>query len=109
MAWAFIIVDARFEISFDHLDRGGRHVMPGPTVLGQHRLALDEGLDAVVAEDGMDNLVVLGGGASPMRVSARFMRCDKPLGPLIMMRRFTGAQRDPFKMNQARLAVGISL
>ena len=62
------LLDALPKIGLDYLyaDRG--HVGPKATLLGEHRLALDERRSTVVAQDGVDDLVVLGTVARPMHV-----------------------------------------
>src|SRR5260221_4435660 len=62
------LLDALAEIGLDHLDPDRSHVVPEAALLGQHRLALDERLSAIVAQDGVDDLVVLGGVAGPMHL-----------------------------------------
>ena len=54
------LLDALSEIGLDHLyaDRG--HVLPEAALLGQHRLAFDQQLRAVVAQNTVHDLVVLG-------------------------------------------------
>ena len=64
------LLDALAEIGLDHLDPDRSHVGPEAALLGQHRLALDQRLGAVVAEDAVHDAVVLGGVACPMHVDA---------------------------------------
>ena len=64
------LLDALAEIGLDHLDADRGHVRPEAALLGEHRLALDERLGAMVAQDAVDDLVVLGGVARPMHVDA---------------------------------------
>ena len=64
------LLDALAEIGFDHLDADRRHVVPEAAFLGQHRLALDQRLGAVIAEDAVNNPVVLGSVTRPMHVNA---------------------------------------
>jgi hypothetical protein len=59
------LLDALAEVGFDDLYPDRRHVVAKAAFLGQHRLALDQRLGAVVAENAVDNLIVLGGVARP--------------------------------------------
>src|SRR4030088_2147282 len=70
MAWILVVklLDAFAEIGLDHLNPDGSHVMPEAALLGQHRLAFDQRRRAVVAQDAVRNLVMLGGVACPMYV-----------------------------------------
>ena len=72
MARIFIVelLNALAEVGLDDLDTDRRHVRPEAALLGQHRLALDQRLGAVIAEDAVDDLIVLGGVARPMHVNA---------------------------------------
>src|SRR5216684_2082104 len=71
MAWILVVklLNALAEIGLDHLYPDGSHVMPEAALLGQHRLAFDQRRRAVVAQDAMHNLVMLGGVARPMHVN----------------------------------------
>src|SRR5260221_7684876 len=70
MAWILVVklLDAFAEIGFDHLNPDGSHVVPEAALLGQHRLAFDQRCGAVVAQDAVHNLVMLGGVACPMHM-----------------------------------------
>src|SRR4030088_2930408 len=70
MAWILVVklLDAFAEIGLDHLNPDGSHVMPEAALLGQHRLAFDQRRRAVVAQDAVRNLVMLGCVACPMHV-----------------------------------------
>src|SRR5258708_27373876 len=72
MAWILVVklLNALAEIGLDHLDPDGSHVMPEAALLGQHRLAFDQRRRAVVAQDAVHNLVMLGGVACPMHVDS---------------------------------------
>src|SRR3979490_2725139 len=72
MAWILVVrvLDAFAEIGLDHLDSDGSHVMPEAALLGQHRLAFDQRCRAVVAQDAVHNLVMLGGVATPRRMDS---------------------------------------
>ena len=72
MAWILVVklLDALAEIGLNHLDPDGSHVVPEAALLGQHRLAFDQRCRAVVAQDAMHNLVMLGGVACPMHVDS---------------------------------------
>ena len=72
MARIFVVelLYALAEVGFDHLDADRRHIGAKTALLGQHRLALDEGLGAVIPEDCVDDAVLLGGVASPMHIGA---------------------------------------
>ena len=62
------LLDALAEIGLDHLDADRGHVGPEAALLGQHRLAFDQQLRAVVAQNAVHDLVVLGTVACPMHV-----------------------------------------
>ena len=68
MARIFMVelLNALTEIGLDHLDADRRYVGPETALLGEHRLALDERLGAVVFEDAVNNSVVLRRVARPM-------------------------------------------
>src|ERR1700692_2280852 len=70
MAWILVVklLDALAEIGLNHLDPDGSHVVPEAALLGQHRLTFDQRCRAVVAQDAVHNLVMLGGVACPMHV-----------------------------------------
>src|SRR5467141_2834280 len=70
MAWILVVklLDALAEIGLNHLNPDGSHVVPEAALLGQHRLAFDQRCRAVVAQDAVHNLVMLGGVACPMHV-----------------------------------------
>src|ERR1700738_1704777 len=71
MAWILVVklLDAPPEIGLNHLNPDGSHVVPEAALLGQHRLAFDQRCRAVVAQDAVHNLVMLGGVACPMHVN----------------------------------------
>src|SRR5258705_7271785 len=70
MAWILVVklLNAFAQIGLDHLDPDGSHVMPEAALLGQHRLAFDQRRRAVVTQDAVYDLVMLGGVARPMHV-----------------------------------------
>src|SRR3981189_1353249 len=72
MAWILVVklLNALAEIGLDPLDPDGSHVMPEAALLGQHRLAFDQRRRAVVAQDAVHDLVMLGGVACPMHVDS---------------------------------------
>src|SRR5712664_444765 len=72
MAWILVVklLNALAQIGLDHLDPDRSHVMPEAALLGQHRLAFDQRLRAVVAQDAVHDLVMLGGVACPMHVDS---------------------------------------
>src|SRR5258707_15642622 len=70
MAWILVVklLDALAQIGLDHLNPDGSHVMPEAALLGQHRLAFDQRPRAVVAQDAVYDLVMLGRVACPMHM-----------------------------------------
>src|SRR3981081_4060539 len=70
MAWILVVklLNALAEIGLEPLAPDGSHVMPEAALLGQHRLAFDQRCRAVVAQDAVHDLVMLGGVACPMHV-----------------------------------------
>src|ERR1700680_1957048 len=72
MAWILVVklLDALAEIGLSHLDPDGSHVVPEAALLGQHRLAFDQRCRAVVTQDAVHNLVMLGGVACPMHMDS---------------------------------------
>src|ERR1700730_8987676 len=62
------LLDALPKIGLDHLYANRGHVGPEAALLGQHRLAFDQQLRAVVAQNAVHDLVVLGTVACPMHV-----------------------------------------
>ena len=62
------LLDALPKIGLDHLYANRSHVGTKAALLGQHRLAFDQQLRAVVAQDAVHDLVVLGTIACPMHV-----------------------------------------
>jgi hypothetical protein len=94
MTRVFIVelLDALSEIGFDDLDPDGRHVRSETALLGQHRLALDQRFGAVIAEDAVDNLIVLGGVPTGRWVVIKY---SPPSSWLQFPREFCGTHRHP--------------
>src|SRR3984893_9419769 len=70
MTWILVVklLDALAEVGLNHLNPYRCHVGPEAALLRQHRLAFDQRCRAVVAQDAVYNLVMLGGVACPMHV-----------------------------------------
>jgi hypothetical protein len=64
------LLDALAQIGLDHLDSDRRHVVAETAFLGEHRLALDERRRAVIAENTVDGVIVLGSVTRPVQVNA---------------------------------------
>ncbi len=64
------LLDALAEIRLDDVDPAPRQIRPQFALVGQHRLALDQGLGLVVGQDLMDDAVVLLGVQRPMNMRA---------------------------------------
>src|SRR6516162_2405500 len=88
--------------------------MPEAAFLGQHRLALDQRLGAMILKDAVDYLIVLGGVARPMHVDAVGASTGLELLQILVEmsecmlvdRRGEGAQLLPFG-NPMHLAVAL--
>ena len=108
------LLDALAEIGLDNLDTDRRHVMPEPAFLGQHRLALDQRLCAMILKNAVDDLIVLGGVAHPMHVDAvrpriglELLQILVEMGERVLLdRRGERAQLLPFG-NAVHLAVAL--
>ena len=76
MTRVFIVelLDALPEVALSHLDADRGHVRAEPALLGEHRLALDQRFGAVVLEDAVDDVVVLGGVLGPVHMDAIRLR-----------------------------------
>ncbi len=70
MARIFVVelLDALTEVGLDHLDPDRCHVRPETALLGEHRLALDQRLGAVIGKNAVNGTVMLGGVARPMHM-----------------------------------------
>src|SRR5499427_10936604 len=88
--------------------------MPEAAFLGQHRLALDQRLGAMIFKDAVDYLIVLGGIARPMHVDAvgastglELLQILVEMSECMLLdRRGEGAQLLPFG-NPMHLAVAL--
>src|ERR1700692_1437742 len=88
MAWILVVklLDALAEIGLNHLNPDGSHVVPEAALLGQHRLAFDQRCRAVVVQDAVHNLVMLGGVACPMHVDSVRSRIGLELAEILIQR-----------------------
>jgi len=116
VARVFIVelLDALAKVGLDDLDPDRRHVRTETALLGQHRLALDQRRGAVVVENSVDDLIVLGGVARPMDIDAvrpgigfELFQVLVEMGKRVLLdRRGEGAQLLPFG-NGMHLAVAL--
>src|SRR5882672_791909 len=116
MAWILVVklLNAFAKIGLDHLDPDGSHVMPETALLGQHRLAFDQRCRAVVTQDAVYDLVMLGRVACPMhmdpvrsRVGLKLVEVLVEMGERVLLDcRSEGAKLLPFG-NAVHLSVAL--